>query len=234
MLLRGISLRVLSPGASLPGPQLLAALGLGLSALACNVAIGGGVVAVAGGAGILAAQCYDQVRIRVKDQQGRRSCDARVSLTQDGSQRTLRPCYHASLTEGRYRLDVRQAGYLPAEMEFAIPEHPGKCPHYTHTIELTLRRPGEPPATPVFTPSRPPAAAEASRPRPPVTLPPPIPVAAPVVAPAPVPALPVTPAPAAAPAVAPEPAPVPPAAPPSAAFPPAPSAPPAPAAPRAP
>jgi hypothetical protein len=202
---------------------------LGLAGLGCNAAIGGGVVALAGGAGYFASQCYDQVKVRVRDEKGQKTCHAHVVISSDGSERLLRPCYHASLTEGRYRVSARSEGYVPADVEIAIPERTGACPHYTHTIELTLRRPGQAPAAPTFgPPKQPPAAAEAATPRPPITLPPPIPVAAPAV-PAPAAAAAAAPAaPAPAPA-APAPAPT---APPSAAFPPAPA--PAPSAPAAP
>jgi hypothetical protein len=85
MLLRSRSLRSRLLKSSLPGSLrwlLLAALGAG--ALGCNAVIGGGVVALAGGAGILASQCYDQVRIRVRDERGVRTCDAQVSVSSEG------------------------------------------------------------------------------------------------------------------------------------------------------
>ncbi|MEY2932222.1 MAG: hypothetical protein RL033_2971 [Pseudomonadota bacterium] len=154
---------------------LLTALGAG--ALGCNVAIGGGVVALAGGAGILAAQCYDQVRIRVRDERGVRTCDALVSVSSEGSESELRPCYHASLTEGRYRVRAQRAGYLPAEVELDIPERKGACPHYTRSVEFTLRRPGERPAAPSFHSSKAAEGSAPTAPRPATAVPAPIPVA---------------------------------------------------------
>jgi hypothetical protein len=193
--------------------RLLLLTALGAGALGCNAAIGGGVVALAGGAGILASQCYDQVRIRVRDERGVRSCDAQVSVSSEGSESALRPCYHASLTEGRYRVRAQRAGYLPAEVEIDVPERKGACPHYTRSVELTLRRPGERPAVPSFHSSKAAEASSPSAPRPATVVPAPIPVAR---APA---------AGAAAPATtSPEvPAPATPAGPPTAEFPPAPA-----------
>jgi hypothetical protein len=195
-----------------PGRFLLTLLiGAGaLAALGCNAAVGGGVVALAGGAGILAAQCYDQVRIRVRDDRGVRMCDANVSITSDGSERTLRPCYHASLTEGRYLVRAQQAGYVPVETQIDIPERTGSCPHYTRTVEFTLRRPGQRPAVPSFKPASPAAPSPAPGPTAPATDAPAGPPTAefPIV-PAPLPATP--PAPAAPPAPAPPPTPAPPA-----------------------
>jgi hypothetical protein len=197
------------------GFWLVVALGAGL--VGCDAAVIGGAVAVLGaGAAFLSAQCYDQVSVHVRDEQGRRTCDARVSISSDGSARSLRPCYHASLTEGHYRLSAQQEGYVPTEVEFAIPRHEGSCPHYTHTIELSLRRIGTP-AQSGFVRPRAPAPVEPAGSRPRTNVPAPIP-APPAAAP------PAAPAPA-----APAPAPAPPApanppadpGPPSASFPPA-------------
>jgi hypothetical protein len=186
---------------------------IGVSSLGCDAAlIGGGVAALAGGTGILAAQCYDQVSVRVHDDAGHRTCDAHVSIESDGSARSLRPCYHASLTEGRYRVSVRRDGYVPADVQVDIPEHKGACPHYTHTIEFTLRRTGASP-DPTTIHQVKPAAAEAGAGAPART-----------VLPAPTPSAPAGTPPPAEPAA--------PAGPPSAAFPLAPPAPPAPAPPQ--
>ncbi len=196
------------------GPRVLLLAALATSALSCNAAIGGGVVALAGGAGILAAQCYDQVRIRVRDDRGLRMCDAQVSISSDGSERSLRPCYHASLTEGRYQLRAQQAGYLPATTELHIPERQGACPHYVRTVELTLRRPGERPAAPTFrsptpttpsptAPTTPEPSAEPAEPRPPTAEFPLVPAPAPAPAPAPTSPPPTPPAPPAPPPAAP-------------------------------
>jgi len=181
----------------------------------CNVAIGAGIVAVAGGAGYLASQCYDQVKVRVHDEMGKRTCDADVTLSEGGSVSSLRPCYHASLTEGRWRVTARRAGYEPVSTELVIPEHEGACPHYTHSVELTLRRVGSPqqpaqlrPAPPAPAAVAPAAVAPATPSAPPAgvdpTLAPAPPTATFPVAPAPGAPAPAAPAP--APPAAPAPA----------------------------
>jgi hypothetical protein len=203
----------------------LAAAVLGAASLGCDAAlIGGGVAALAGGTSILVAQCYDQVSVRVRDDEGRRTCDAHVSIASGGSERSLRPCYHASLTEGRYLVSVKRDGYVPADVQVDIAEHQGACPHYTHTIEFTLRRTGAAADPATFHQVKPSTFEMRARPPERVGLPAPIPVAPAATAP-----LPAAVAPAAAlpPAAAPAPAePATPAGPPSAAFPPAPAAPP--------
>jgi hypothetical protein len=130
--------------------------GAALLIASCNAAVGGGLVALVGGAGFLAAQCYDRVRVRVRDPEtGLATCSPDVWLSEGGSsKRRLRPCYSAALTEGRWTLTALQEGYAPATTELVIPEHEGDCPHYTHTVELTLRHEGEPPSSPVVTRTR--------------------------------------------------------------------------------
>lgn len=146
--------------------SLLVAAGAVLAAVACNAAVGGGVVAVLGGAGYLAGQCYDRLRVKVRDaESGRYTCDADVWVSDGDSERRLRPCYSAALTEGKWRLTARQPGYTQASTEVEISEVDGDCPHYTHSIELTLRREGAPAAaTTVVTPASPPAAVPAAPP----------------------------------------------------------------------
>jgi hypothetical protein len=196
-----------------PGARALR-LGLGLaigvllpSVLGCNAAVGAGLVVLAGSAGVLASQCYDEVRVRVRDEAGQSTCDADVTISDGDSVSSLRPCYHASLTEGRWRIDARREGYAPASTEIAIAEHEGACPHYTHTIELTLRRVGSPSqASQVRPPSPTPGAATPALAAPATSLVPPAGNApgAPPLPPtaafpaAPAPATPAAPAPAAA------------------------------------
>jgi len=196
---------------------LLAASVFAAASVGCDAAlIGGGVAALAGGTGILVAQCYDQVSVRVHDAQGRKTCDARVSILSDGSERRLRPCYHASLTEGSYRVSVQREGYVPADVQVDIPKHQGTCPHYTHTIEFTLRRSDAAPDRSAVHQLKPSSLDPHARP----------PNSA---LPAPVPSTPAAAAePAPAPAAPPPAEPAAPAGPPSAAFPPAPPAPPVP------
>lgn len=139
---------------------LAALLAVGaLLGTSCNAAIGGGAVAALGGVGILAGQCYDRVRVKVRDPHtGLTTCDADVYVSDaDGSERRLRPCYNAALTEGTWKLTARHDGYAPAVTELTIPDHDGDCPHYTHTVELTLRREGEPSTPPMASRSATPA-----------------------------------------------------------------------------
>lgn len=147
-------------GRKLVRVSLFAAAGAVLGAVACNAAVGGGVVALVGGAGYLAGQCYDRVRVKVRDaESGRYTCDADVWVSDGDSERRLRPCYSAALTEGKWLLTARQPGYTAAKTELDIPEVDGECPHYTHSVELTLRREGAPAvATTVVAPARPAAA----------------------------------------------------------------------------
>ena len=104
-----------------------------------------------GGVGFLASQCYDRVQVRVIDPAtGRSTCDADVTVVDaEGSERSMRPCYNTALTDGRWRITARQAGYLPASTEITIAEREGACPYYTHSVQLTLRREGEPVTVPV-------------------------------------------------------------------------------------
>jgi hypothetical protein len=141
---------------------LLMASGAALLVASCNAAVGGGVVALMGGAGFLAGQCYDRVRVRVRDPHtGLPTCSATVTVSEvGGSERQLRPCYSAALTEGSWTFTARQEGYAAVRTELVVPDHEGDCPHYTHTIELTLRREGEP------SESSPPPARTASEPAP--------------------------------------------------------------------
>jgi len=195
----------------------LLVIGAAVLGTSCNVAVGGGVVAVLGGAGFLAAQCYDRVRVKVRDPHtGQTTCNASVWVSDaDGSERRLRPCYNAALTEGTWKLTARHEGYAPATTELTIPDHPDDCPHYTHTIELTLRREGEPSTPPVTTRSATASGDAAPAPTNPLdtpparVVPPPIPGVTPA-APAPgvptrsfAPVAPAAPAPATPPAPAP-------------------------------
>lgn len=163
--------------------RLIALAGAVLGVVACNAAVGGGVVALVGGAGYLAGQCYDRVRVKVRDaESGRFTCEAEVWVSDGDSERKLRPCYNAALTEGKWRVTALRPGYAKATTDLVIAEPEGECPHYTHSIELTLRREGAlAPVTPV-TPARPAA--------PKVTAPPAVSPAAPAAVPAPAPAAP--------------------------------------------
>jgi hypothetical protein len=137
----------------------VALLVLAASALSCNALLGGGVVALVGGAGLVASQCYDRVRVRVRDADtGRNTCEAEVWLTEGDSERRLRPCYSAALTEGQYRLTARRPGYTAVSVELEVKEREGRCPHYTRTVEFTLRREGSRPVESTIVPRPVPAA----------------------------------------------------------------------------
>ena len=149
--------------------------GTALGVLACNAAVGGGLVALAGGAGYLASQCYDRVRVKVRDAEtGLHTCEADVTVSDGDSERRLRPCYNTALTEGRWQLTARRAGYVTASTEVQVEEHPGDCPYYTHSVELTLRREGSPSVPTRVTPSAAPPSA-APTPAPPPSQAPPVP-----------------------------------------------------------
>jgi hypothetical protein len=128
-------------------------------AVACNAAVGAGAVALMGGAGFVAAQCYDRVRLRVRDATtGMYTCEADVAISESGeSERLLRPCYSAALTAGKYRITARRPGYVPASTELVIAERDGDCPHYTRSIELTLRSENDPARLTQVTPKAKPA-----------------------------------------------------------------------------
>ena len=131
----------------------------------CNAVVGAGAVVVLGGVGFLASQCYDRVQVRVIDPAtGSSTCDAEVSVASaDGSERRVRPCYNTALTEGTWRIIARQPGYVAASSEVTVAEREGACPHYTHSVQLTLRREGEPATAPIArSRSAPPAPAPSS------------------------------------------------------------------------
>jgi len=167
-----------------PGPSLVrgwrALLLLGAAAasvVACNAAVGVGAVALVSGAGYVAAQCYDRVRLRVRDAStGSYTCNADVSVSDGESERRLRPCYSAALTSGRWRFTARHPGYVPASSELVIAEREGDCPRYVHSIELTLRSENDAkPLTqiaPKKAPAAPPAAVSPPAAAPPAVSPP--------------------------------------------------------------
>jgi hypothetical protein len=123
----------------------LATIGLLSAGLACNVAVGGGVVALVGGAGYFASQCYDHVKVRVRDAgTGLRTCDAEVAVSEGGSEREIGSCYYTTLTEGRWAVTARREGYVSSSTEVEVTERSGACPHYVHSVELTLWPVGTP------------------------------------------------------------------------------------------
>lgn len=135
------------------------------AAAACNAAVGVGAVALVGGAGYVSAQCYDRVRLRVRDETtGMYTCEADVAISDGESERLLRPCYSAALTAGHWHITARRPGYVPASTELVIAEREGDCPHYTHSIELTLRSENDPSRLTQLTPKTKPAPPAAAPP----------------------------------------------------------------------
>jgi hypothetical protein len=96
------------------------------------------------------------------------TCEADVAISDGDSERLLRPCYSAALTAGQYRITARRPGYVPASTELVIAEREGDCPHYTRSIELTLRSENDPAqltqVRPKAQPAAPPAPAPAAAP----------------------------------------------------------------------
>ena len=155
-----------------------------LCLISCNAVVGASAVVVLGGVGFLASQCYDRVQVRVIDPAtGGTTCDAEVTVADaEGSERSVRPCYNTALTEGSWRIIARRPGYVPASSEITIAEREGACPHYVHSVQLTMRREGEPATNPVArggdrdrTPAPPPATTSELESPPARVVPPPIP-----------------------------------------------------------
>jgi len=149
----------------------------------CNAVVGASAVVVLGGVGMLASQCYDRVQVRVIDPAtGGTTCDADVTVADaEGSERGVRPCYNTALTAGHWRIIARRPGYVPATSEITIAERDGACPHYVHSVQLTMRREGEPVTNPVARsrgsdgPAAPPATTTDLESPPARVVPPPIP-----------------------------------------------------------
>ena len=153
------------------------AVAAALCLTSCNAVVGASAVVV------LASQCYDRVQVRVIDPAtGSTTCDADVTVADaDGSERGVRPCYNTALTEGHWRIIARRPGYVPASSEITIAERDGACPHYVHSVQLTMRREGEPVTNPVARsreserPQTPPATTTELESPPARVVPPPIP-----------------------------------------------------------
>lgn len=157
------SARLGPPGRALSGrsrgsPERCARLllaGCLLALCACNAALGGAAVAVVGTAAYFAAECYDHLSVVVRDARtGGVTCDAEVWASDGDSERRLRPCYHASLSPGRWTVELRNPGFEASRSELVVAERDAGCPHATRSVELTLRPRS---AAPAQTPS--PAAA---------------------------------------------------------------------------
>ena len=213
---------------------------LALGVAGCNVAVAAGAGVVLIGAAIIAHDCVDHLTITVFDgRTGRRTCDATVTISGNGTEREVLPCYHAELDEGTWTVTAQYPGLVPMQSTVVV-TRPRGCEPAVHTVEMTLAVPRGPmPPTPPGQPA--PGAATANETGGVPAAPPPLPPAgtAPTQPPPSAPVPPSTEAPAPPPTTAPPPtatqpppapaAPPPPAAPtqrpapPSAAFPPAPA-----------
>jgi hypothetical protein len=172
-------------------------LGIGLFALSCTSVVGAGVVAVAGGAAVLASDCPNLLDITVRDGvTGARTCEATVVAVKGDEVEQVKPCYHANLADGTWQIRASFPGRAD-ELSTVVIARKGKCVHTVQTVELWLRPMGQPALTQVQ-PSAPlPAAPPPPGPAPaaPPSGPPPA-AAPPASAPAPPASAPAAPAPA--------------------------------------
>jgi hypothetical protein len=132
-------------GRSRLAPGALVASLLVLSTTACTSLVGGaaflGLVAV----GALTSRCYDYLDVTVLDADGRKTCAATVTATNGKSQLELTSCYYSPLTDGRWKLRARLAGFSDALSTVEV-DHANDCTRHVQTVELTLHRPGAVPA----------------------------------------------------------------------------------------
>lgn len=119
-----------------------ATVGLSVFVSGCNLAAGSASLVAVGGIAYLGWRCYDHVAISVRDlSTGSFTCDATVtvsSLDDPDVGWTLQPCYHVALTPGRWKLTAQLPGSESASTEVEISERGDECPHFTHTVELSL------------------------------------------------------------------------------------------------
>lgn len=114
------------------------ALTAGVFASGCTAAAGGAVLLVGAGAAALVRGCYDHISISVYDGgAGHVTCDATVTATRDGDTVELRPCYHASLTEGTWQLRASRPGYVDATSTVVVLPS-DECSRYVQSVELWL------------------------------------------------------------------------------------------------
>lgn len=124
------------------GVGLRAAALLGTCALfapSCTAAAGAGAAGVAVAAGALASACYGYVDVTVIDATtGGSTCEAEViARDEDGSETSLRSCFHAALGEGKWQLTASKQGFLPAESEVVI-ESRSDCARIVYSLVMTL------------------------------------------------------------------------------------------------
>ncbi|HEY6079228.1 MAG TPA: hypothetical protein VIW29_10520 [Polyangiaceae bacterium] len=150
-----------------------------------------GVGAAAGGAllvaGILSYECYDYVTITVIDEAtGDKTCAAKVTVTEDGSEQELGSCYYAPLTEGHWTVRAALPGRPAVTTSVDVTDSKG-CQPSVSTILLTIPAPGATSGPRRLVPAGP---ASPAPPASPATAP------APAAPPAPTPEVPSAPSPA--------------------------------------
>ena len=105
---------------------------------ACTVAAGGGVVLVAVGIGLLTSECYDYLDVTVYDANGRKTCNATVTVSKDGgSAQELTSCYYAPLGNGTWQLRATLPGFPEATSTVQV-DNRKECVRHVQSAELTI------------------------------------------------------------------------------------------------
>lgn len=132
----------------------------------CNVAIGGGAVAVMAVVAFVGYGCGEPVDVTVWDRKlAHPVCDATVTAERDGSVHEFSPCYRLHLGDGQWKVKASKPGYVTAVGTVTVSEH-RRCSEPTfHSVALTLVPEDEavPPPAPIA-PAPPPAAPSAPPP----------------------------------------------------------------------
>jgi len=122
---------------------LLSALLL-LGVNACSAVMGGGAAVALITIGALTSHCYDYLDVSVFDDQGRKTCAARVTAESGSDQFELKSCYYAPLTDGRWTLRASLPGFPDATSTVQV-EHTNDCTRHVQSVELTLNSAGATP-----------------------------------------------------------------------------------------
>jgi hypothetical protein len=144
-----------------------------LGAGGCAPAVGGGVLVTVVAIGALTSHCYDYVDVTVLDSQGRKTCAASVTASNDGDEFELKSCYYAPLTDGHWTLRAKLAGFPDTVSQLEV-EHTNDCTRHVQSMELTIGSQGSEPASvtpfpraPIAAPLPPPSAPASALPPPP-------------------------------------------------------------------
>jgi hypothetical protein len=111
----------------------------------CAPAVGGGVLVTVVAIGALTSHCYDYVDVTVLDPQGRKTCAATVTASNDGDEFELKSCYYAPLTDGHWLLRAKLAGFPDTVSQLEV-DHANDCTRHVQSMELTLASQGSGPA----------------------------------------------------------------------------------------